>query len=268
MGSLGSSALAGLGVVVTRPEAQALGLCERIAQAGGTAIRFPTIEIVPSHDEGAADLLGRGDFDLLIFISANAVSHGLPQLRRGHAPVFAVGRATEAALAGAGFAVAARPVAPFNSEALLALSELNAVRGKRVLIVRGSGGRELLAETLRSRGARVDYADVYRRRRPDTPESVLFAGWVAGDIHAITATSVETLDNLHAMLGPAARALLLNTPLVVASERVRERALGLGFRASVLVARDAGDAAMMEALAEIASGHADTIPSPRGTLER
>ncbi|MGB0721648.1 MAG: uroporphyrinogen-III synthase [Gammaproteobacteria bacterium] len=268
MGSDTPLSLVGFGVVVTRPAGQAEGLCARIEAAGGTALRFPTIEIVPLSDAGTLGLLGRGDFDRVIFISANAVRLGLPGFKPGSAGLLAVGRATEAALADAGLAVLARPEAPFNSEALLALDVLRRVQGRRVLIVRGQGGRELLAETLRQRGAHVAYADVYARRRPDTPESSLFAAWVAGAIQAVTANSVETLDNLHAMLGPAARALLLNTPLAVASARVRERAEALGFRAPMVVARDAGDAAMMDALCTLATTVADTIPAPRGTLSR
>ena len=174
----GSSAetlpLAGLGILVTRPAHQADRLCELIKQAGGRALRFPVIEILPPHDTAplAALIDTLDDADIAIFISANAVEHGLALLRaRRDLPaalkLAAIGRSTGAALrATLGRGPDICPAERFDSEALLALEAMQKVHGKRIVIFRGEGGREVLAETLRARGATVEYADVYRRARP------------------------------------------------------------------------------------------------------
>lgn len=257
--------LGGRGVLVTRPAGQARPLCDLIRAAGGRAIPFPTLEIAPVADPGPArDLLSQG-WDLLVFVSRNAVTAALglvpdpaeagswPQARR----LAAVGRATAAVLGTAGRAPDLVPAERFDSETLLALPQLADLAGGRVLIVRGEGGRALMGEVLTQRGAEVQYAEVYRRVCPRTDPRDLLGRW-GQEVHLLTATSDEVLLNLHQILGPEGLPQALATPLVVMSERTAQTALGLGYQ-RVRVAERAADAAILEALCALAPG------GPEGT---
>jgi uroporphyrinogen-III synthase len=249
----GAESLDNLGVLVTRPAHQAEHLLQLLQQAGARGISFPAMEIrpAPRPQPVLQRLQQLEQYDWLIFISANAVDYGVEYLQQaGKSPrqgVAAIGRSTAEKLARHGIQVSLQPASGFNSEALLntdAMSE-SEVRGKHVLIFRGQGGRELLADTLRSRGATVDYVEVYQRCRPQENGNELNGLWDRGDIQIVTVTSNEALKNLYDMLDGDGRAHLLNTPLVVPGERAAELARQLGFRQSILVAADATDQAML-----------------------
>ena len=250
-------ALTGLGILVTRPAHQAEGFCTLIEAEGGTAFRFPVLEIAPPADPAPlAALLERLDeFDLAIFISINAVEQILDAVEaRGGLPdtlkVAVIGPTTARALEERGVAVNLRPEPPYNSESLLAMEELQQMAGRRVVIFRGEGGREHLATVLRSRGAEVRYAEGYRRVRPAGDPAPILDAWREGRIQVATATSNEALINLVEMVGEAGRRRLLETPLVVVSERNAALARELGFTFEPMVAQEAGDAAMVAAIAE------------------
>lgn len=250
--------LAGRGVLVTRPVHQAEPLCKRLEARGARPIRFPVLAIAPPADvESARERLARlADYHLVVFISVNAVeqaatlSGGLPRGLRAAV----VGRASARALRERGIGPVLQPEQGADSEALLALPELKALAGQRILIVRGEGGRELLADTLRARGAIVEYAEVYRRVRPDVDPEALPALWRAHRIDAVTATSNETLGNLYELAGPVGRDPLRATPLVVVSPRAATLAAELGWTAPVRVAASAEDAAMVVALGDLFGG--------------
>jgi uroporphyrinogen-III synthase len=247
--------LAGLGVLVTRPAHQAEPLCDLIAAAGGTPIRFPVIAIEPPADPAvaAAVIDALDGFDLAIFISANAVEQGVAAVRarRDWPPGLAtasIGEATAQALIERGLAPAIRPTDRFDSEALLEQPALRDMAGKRVVIFRGEGGRELLAEALRGRGAEVVYAEVYRRTLPEVDSVPLCDRWRDGEVGVVVITSAEGLRNLCTLLGPAGEPLLRTTPLVVASDRVLQQAQGLGVGQVARVARSASDQGLFEAV--------------------
>lgn len=214
--------LAGVGVLVTRPAGQAGDLVAAIEAAGGRSIAFPVIEIAPrSAQEIAADLAARADPDIVIFISRNAVEHGLAWA--GDGAIAAVGPATAAAIEAAARVVDICPAGGFDSESLLAEPALRDVRGKTVRIIRGNGGRELLATTLRERGAHVDYLEVYARRLPDYDPAEIEAvrrGLEGGEIDAIVVMSVESLHNLLALLPESCHAAFAKTRLVTPASRV------------------------------------------------
>ncbi len=238
------------GVVVTRPAHQAEHLCRLLEEAGFRPIRFPTVAIADPKDRAPLmDLLGRlEDFDLAIFISANAVHRALAFLHRPwpeKLPIAAIGKASAKALAQHGLPVAVRPPRRFDSEGLLEV--LRDVAGKRIVIFRGEGGRELLADALRARGADVAYAEVYRRVRPTQGAEGLLKLWARGEIQAVVVTSNEILQNLWEMVGKLGQQWLRQTLLVTLSERTAGLAQRLGCR-HIAVAEEASDEAIVRAL--------------------
>lgn len=255
--------LTGLRVVVTRPAHQAGPLCRLIEQAGGKAEPFPVLEIAaPVNPEAARALVERLDrFDFAVFVSANAVEQGMLLLAAcgrtfGSLRVLAVGEGTASALRAHGVADILCPEVDFSSEGLLGLKALSeaAVRGRRVLIFRGEGGRALLGDTLSARGAEVHYAEVYRRVRPQVRETP----WDRVAPDAALVTSGEGLRNLFAMMSGTARGRLLDTPLVVVGERMAALARELGFRRASVVARRASDADLLAALRSWRRGNDST----------
>lgn len=246
--------LKGRGILVTRPAHQAEALCALIEEAGGVPLRLPALEILPPADpaEVQVGLARLGEYDLAIFVSANAVRFTLAALVPRSWPqsveIAAVGAATARALQERGLTVAHCPEHEFTSEALLALPDLQRMQGKRVLILRGDGGRGHLRETLTARGAQVDYLEVYRRARPDTDPAPWLARLAAGEIAAVLITSNESLRSLLAIVGTLGLEQLRATPLIVGNARTRELARELGIDGAVTVAADATDAAMVAAL--------------------
>jgi len=245
--------LGGLEVLVTRPAGQAAGLCHAIEAANGRPVPLPLIQIAAAAGPTARQRLASATaYHWLIFVSANAVEHALPHLPSSRDfRIAAVGRSTARALDGAGMTDILVPSASADSEGLLAEPALAEVAGQRILIVRGSGGRPLLAETLRSRGARVDYAEVYRRELPADTRDRLHA-LLQRPPGALTITSGEMLANLTSLSGPADS--LRDIPLVVVSARVAEMAHRTGFR-QIIQASGAGDDDIVAALCGVLAPH-------------
>lgn len=235
---MSATLLAGHGVVITRPREQAGGLATLVAASGGEPLLFPALEIVDAPDLAPlAALLDRlAEFDLAVFISPSAVQKAMNLLRarRGDAGwpaalrVAAVGRGSRRELERQGLRGVIAPVAHADSEALLAMPELHDVGGRRVIVFRGDGGRELLGDTLAARGAEVVYAECYRRARPNADLGPLLKAWARGGVHAVTVSSGEGLANLFDMLGALGQGWLRATPLFVPHERVAVEAARLG----------------------------------------
>ncbi|MDG4548843.1 MAG: uroporphyrinogen-III synthase [Candidatus Contendobacter sp.] len=250
----GSESLNGLGVLVTRPEHQAGPLCQWIEQHGGVVIRCPALVIGEPRDwTPALAIFDRlADYNLAIFTSANAVDRAMPPIReRGGFPsgleIAAIGPATARALARHGVDLCLQPEQGFTSEALLALPRFQRVTSQAIVIVRGEGGRELLAETLTARGARVEHAEVYRRERPALDAAALLERWRRGEIGAVIVTSSESLSNLFDLLGVAGQDYLRQTPVIAVSARTAQTAANFGCH-HPLLAREASDAAIAAAL--------------------
>lgn len=235
-------------------------MCRLIAAAGGRTIRTPAVAIEPVADPEPARHLLTQPWDLMIYISRNAVEQSLPLLPDGRLPcgpkIAAVGRATAAALSTAGREPDLVPAERFDSDSLLALLALADLRGARVLIVRGTGGRALLGDTLIERGAEIAYAEVYCRALPTIDPAPLVARW-RQDVQLATATSGKVLDNLLTLVGPNGRKLLLATPLVVVSERTAVAARRMGF-SRVELAERATDEAIVAALCHLMETPGDT----------
>jgi len=240
--------LSGRRVVITRPSGQAAGLAGLIAAEGGDPVGIPAIEIRdladPAPLHAVADRLE--SFDLAVFVSRNAVRKALELLRARRAGrpwpprlrVATVGQGSRAELQAQGFADVIAPPAQSDSEALLALPELADVRGKRVVIFRGDGGRKLLGDVLEERGAIVEYAECYRRVRPEEGER-LRREWTQG-IDAVTVSSGEGLANFLAMLGEDSVRRMSGIPLFVPHARVAEEAARRGLAGAIVAGpRDA-----------------------------
>jgi uroporphyrinogen-III synthase len=246
--------LLGKTIVVTRPAAQAEGLASAIRVQGGTVLLYPLLEIGPPAETAALQAAaGRlTDFALAIFISPNAVDYSLPTLLAGQAwPVHlvpaAVGQGTVKTLAGYGITGCVAPTVRFDSEALLDCPALQSeqVAGKQIAIFRGDGGRELLAETLRERGASVTCIPCYRRLPPARSVQVLMEAWQQ-QLDAITISSSEGLRYLLERLDASGRALLKQTPVFVPHARIAENAAALGLEKIILTA--GADAGILEGL--------------------
>ncbi|HLP97984.1 MAG TPA: uroporphyrinogen-III synthase [Sideroxyarcus sp.] len=226
--------LAGFNIVVTRPREQAVELARSIERLGGNALSFPLLEIVPVADQAALceQLFRLNQADLAIFISPNAVRYGMAAMRAAGVrlpsslSIATVGQGSAKTLHEAGVERVIAPRERFDSEGLLALAALQHVAGKRVMIFRGNGGRELLGDTLKARGAMVEYVSCYQRNKPAFDGASLLQA--APD--AITVTSSEALEHLREMLGPAAAGVLAATPLFAQHPRIAEAARQQGWR--------------------------------------
>lgn len=248
------ASLSGLRVLVTRPAHQAEALAREIEAAGGAAVRLPTIEIVAPANSAAlhAALARLPAFGFAIFISPNAVRQFLPFLRaRGIPPGLrfaAVGQGTLRTLNEEGFGQVLAPTERFDSAALLELLPSAVVAGKEVLIVRGEGGHQQLGDSLSARGARVAYAECYRRVLPRQPDATTLERLRRGEIDILVLTSIEGARNLCALVGESGGARLLATPVVVVSERLAQTCRELGFHAELCVTALASDAAIVATL--------------------
>jgi uroporphyrinogen-III synthase len=240
--------LNGLKVLVTRPQTQAQLLSDLITEQGGSAIRFPVITIkqLDTHLWADSNLV---DVAMIIFVSRNAVSHFVSGLRNElpkTIALVAVGKGTAEAMHQQGLTVDLQPTQAVGSEGLLAMPELAQVAGKKIVIVRGKGGRELLADTLIARGATISYIEVYERCIASPNREQCDAALLAD---AIVCTSVAGVTNLKQLLKNDIETVMLK-PLIVLSERIKQHALSLGFN-QVDVSADASDQAIMQRLMEM-----------------
>lgn len=240
--------LKNLNVLVTRPQHQAQKLCDEIKKLHGNPILFPTIEIVDVQDFSLIEsvLQQLHEFDFAIFISPNAVEKTFKIFQKNwpeKIKTIAVGASTARVLQAYAIEVIF-PVAHFSSEALLDLPLLHNVSDKRIVIFKGEGGRTILANTLRDRGAIVHEASVYRRMIPAHLIKL------PKHIDIIICTSSDGLQNLYEMVDVIDRQWLLQKSLLVISERMVVLARQLGFIKDPKVADDATDAAIVAALLE------------------
>lgn len=243
-------------VLVTRPAGQAGPLCQLLESAGATAVQFPTIAVEAPEDaaEARACLANIDQYQLVIFVSANAVKWafklglqetGIPETVK----IATVGAKTAAVLQAQGYRTDICPQGVANTESLTALDSLKDVSKQYVLIIRGQGGREKLADILRARGGKIDYCEVYRRRRPD----VDLCQWIQRSqarVDVAVATSNEGLRNLFDMAGESCQAAVLSWQLIVFSERAVVLARELGFKRPAVVAQATNDVGLVDAIRE------------------
>lgn len=239
--------LSGLGIAITRPVDQSKKLSELIMAAGGTPVLYPLIEITALSDYIQFEVVIQTihEYDWAIFISSNAVQNGMPRLVNvgipAHLKFAAIGPVTAGELQGFGINQVLTPKDRFDSEALLALPEIQAINNKKVMIFRGIGGRDVLAETLKSRGAMVTFAECYQRINPQTSCDLLAKLYSEKKLHGIVITSSEAMRHLLDLAGDAE--WLKNITLFVNHARIAELPLYMGLR--VKIADAPGDDAML-----------------------
>ncbi len=251
--------LAGRTIAITRPLGQATRLSSLVSAAGGDSLAFPLIAIAALEDyrEFDATLEQLAACDWAIFISSNAVQNGMPRVRQRYSALpptlqfAAIGPVTAAELAEYGVPQVLTPLERFDSEALLALPQMQAVAGQRVMIFRGVGGRDVLADTLRQRGASVVFAECYRRINPQHDLSPLTTRWQQGQLHAMVVTSSEAMRHLLDLAQGNEQQMqwLRSVAICVNHARIAEQPQSLGL--NVHVAQTAGDEAMLQCLLDV-----------------
>ncbi|HEY5700751.1 MAG TPA: uroporphyrinogen-III synthase [Gammaproteobacteria bacterium] len=250
--------LEGARVAVTRPRHQCQGILRMLEAGNAYAMCLPVIDILPVADSAAAvaALRARAGFDLLVFTSANVVSVLLEHHPEGAsladgATVAAVGPATRRALESAGIPVSVLPADDFSSEGLLRHAALQAeqIAGKRVLLLKGAGGRPLLAESLAERGAKVASLDVYRRACPAGKIRHLLGEPLEG-FGSIVITSGTALEHLLLLANDQEKRHALGAQLVVSSPRIARLARQRGALIEPVVSATPADEAIVDALAD------------------
>mgnify|MGYP000004592096 FL=1 len=235
--------------LVVRPAAQANQLVQMLHQLGHAPLCCPLLETRPGCDlPHLGDMLQEADLVIAVSMHAVHFAHYF-LLQTGqtwpHIDYFAVGQASADAFAEVGIQ-ALCPADP-RSEGLLALPALQGVSGRRVLILRGNDGRDLIARTLASRGALVHYCATYERHYPELDGDALTRHWQAAGLDSLLITSGELLQRLLALVPGPQHPWLYDRLLVVPSPRVAEMAEGAGFT-RIVIAQGASNQALVAAL--------------------
>jgi len=238
---------------LTRPAEQSVGLQESLRSFGARTFSFPLLHIEKIEPQGLtlSRLQNLDQYDLVFYVSSNAARIGMDSISvwwpqyPSHILNFAVGPTTAAVVEAHGLVVY-YPLERMDSEAMLALPQLQQIAGKRALIVRGVGGREILSEGLLARGANVDYAELYQRLAPHYTRSYMKNCLQVHEPDAIVVSSGEAMDNFKTLFAGWYDGWQ-TLPLHVVSPRLQEHAGAAGF-ANVVVMAGATDAAIIKGL--------------------
>ncbi|MBN4080285.1 uroporphyrinogen-III synthase [Beggiatoa alba] len=253
--------LANKHIMVTRPAHQASQLIRLLEQAGARIYCLPLIKIIAIVQPTAAiaQVKQLEQTDIAIFISQNAVIHGFQLIQQqgglpSHIKLATVGQGSANLLE----KTAQRPVeivpqGSYNSEGLLAHPLLQNVSTQKITIFRGIGGRNLLADSLRKRGADVEYAEVYQRHQPIINLQQLAKDWHKHAIDYICITSGEGLENLVSKLSEKStskslRTDILNCHLVIVNRRLESLVKKYKFSQPVIIADNVTDKAIVDAI--------------------
>ncbi|GMQ48033.1 uroporphyrinogen-III synthase [Vibrio sp. 10N] len=243
-------------VLVTRPESQGTELCTLIENVGGYALHYPLIDIQFSALD-SSHLTQLRQADIVIAVSQYAV-YGLslhfsthPDGTPNHAIYLGVGQKTAHELSKLVQQNVHYPSVS-DSEHLLALPELEDVVGKRIVILRGNGGRELIFDELTKRGAHVHYLQLYQRQyRPVEPAAI--HQWQQAKIDTMVVTSAEQLAHLVSVMPEAQHTWLKQQRLLVPSERIAKQAIAQGFN-NVTNSQGASNPTLFAALQRLKTG--------------
>ena len=233
-------------ILNTRPFGQHLAFSRDLVALGFTVSHLPCLAIsgLPGHQ---LDRDTAARFDIVLFTSVNAVhfAHLQQPFPWRDVAVHAIGAATATALQTLQQPLAMQPLPPFSSEAYLA--QLAPLLPARLLLIKGEGGRGLIASQLQTMGWQVSSMDLYRRELPDTDALMSASIFSHSPPDIISITSNESLDNLVTLAGEFLPELL-KIPLIVNSQRAVEQAMALGFLVTPLVATTPGDQGQIDAI--------------------
>ena len=255
-------------VLVTRPEHQSGAFVLLLEQAGFEVELLPCLgirslaldtkrladnEIISETTGETSNIsLQFADYDAAIFTSGNAVTSLVEQFpppwQTGKCSILAVGPATAEQLENNGLVLAENPESPFNSEALLKSATLHSNDLSKVVIIKGSGGRDFLHKSLEMRGVKVFTLNTYERFLPNIAETRLARVFLNSPVDIVTITSNETLKNLALLAGERYLELLLKLPLAVSSSRAADLAEELGFQNTIAVAEAPGNLGLIKTI--------------------
>lgn len=232
-----SRPLFGKRILVTRARSQASKLTAALEQLGAQVIEAPAIELqAPADDYAALDkAIGHlQDYKWLIFTSANGVEHFFRRLALagkdtralGYARIAAIGAATAAKLTEHGIRADVVP-GEYRAEAVL-----EALQGKlppraEILIPRAEEAREILPDTLRAQGHRVDVVPAYRTVQGEADGASLREQLEGGELDLVTFTSSSTVTNLLKIIGDAGSLQGVRTACIgpVTAETARKKGI-------------------------------------------
>ncbi len=249
-----TTSLAGKTVIVTRPLAQAQNILEQLEVNLATTVHFPVLSInaIENISDAQQKFKNLQHYQTVIFISANAVHYAMTCLKElsldlKTSTLAVVGPATKQALEHYGYDIDIVPQSGFNSEALLTDPVLTDVRDKNILIIRGQGGREQLRDKLLSRGANVDYAEVYQRQLPSSRNPIHLNKLISEDC-AVLLYSAESAQNMWSLCTKQERQWLTNVKFIVGSQRIAEAITRVGCINNSIIADNSSDEAMLDTL--------------------
>ena len=246
-------------ILITRPDQQADHLSSLIKNYGGISVKFPTVEIQPlSKTNELTECFNKiGRYDFIIFISRSAAKIAIEQFVKNidlikHIQLVAIGPSTAKELSSYNIKNIIFPHDNADTEGLLNMEEMQSdnVSDKNILIIRGVGWRELLAKSLKKRGAIVDCIEIYERKLPEYEEHEINKIWHDNNPDAVVVTSNEVLNNLIVLLNNNTKKLL-TIPLVTMSERIAEYARKKGFVSRISVVREKSDDGILTSLLEL-----------------
>ena len=217
-------------LLITRFSPHAQILTEALNKVGFFSIAQPLLTIKPIKDPITLSKFIHGNYDIVIAVSGNAVesSQLLVENNWPNAIYLAIGSSTQKLLANASGREVLSPVDSANSEGLLMLPLLESIEGKRVLILRGVGGREYLDKILTERGAIVEFLESYKRIKLDLNGDELVNYWQQALINGAIISSVEILNQLFSLVGSKNKSWLTGLKMYVPSQRVADYAFQLG----------------------------------------
>ncbi|OOF44906.1 uroporphyrinogen-III synthase [Rodentibacter rarus] len=231
-----------MAVLVTRPDERGKQLVDLLNQSGIVALHLPLFTFESGGDLEAfpkkLTQLNCGDYVFLV--SQSAVDFSVKTLKetgfywREDLQYFTVGQRTAQYFSCQSEQVVRYPISQENSEALLALPQMQRLDGKQILILRGNSGREYFAEQAKQRGAIVDILECYRREPILYNKEEQTSICKRAGVDTLVVTSLEILQALIEFVPENEQNWLKGCRLVTVSPRIAEAAQQQGWQSVTL----------------------------------